>query len=415
TGPGQRWNLTFTTTQLHLELKPGFYDKAMRAPFATAGHPGLEVTGDGRGCNTVTGSFTVLQATFDYSSGTPQLISFAAQFEQHCEGGPISLAGVIYYNYTPTSSLRANPPTVNGGETVKGIVVLTDPAPPGGALVHLASGNVALATVPSSVPVPQGSKSADFPISTTRIKSPSSVVILASYHGVSSAATLKVVSPIPSITRLSLQGEPGDFIVGSHEYVFTPRDGFFRTWGSTNGAGNYFSLAYNDAAFANWWSLHITTRNLNVALVPGYYTNAQRYPFEAAGHPGLDLSGNGRGCNTLIGEFTVLDAAFDYSSSEVQVVSFAADFIQHCEGGTPAARGSIYYNYTPPSECVLSMAPLSQSFSANEGMGSFNVTQARNCSWTASADVAWITILSGSGAGNGTVTFLVRANPGAVN
>ena len=71
---------------------------------------------------------------------------------------------------------------------------------------------------------------------------------------------------------------------------------------------------------------------------------AQRYLFEAAGHPGLDVSGDGRGSNTLTGSFQVLDVEFNNGT----LTSFAANFIQHSEGATPALYGEIRYNSTIP-------------------------------------------------------------------
>jgi hypothetical protein len=53
--------------------------------------------------------------------------------------------------------------------------------------------------------------------------------------------------------------------------------------------------------------------------------------------PGVSLDGNGRGCNTLTGTFTVLDAVFGRNG---YVQTFDATFEQHCEGGETAARGA---------------------------------------------------------------------------
>lgn len=40
-------------------------------------------------------------------------------------------------------------------------------------------------------------------------------------------------------------------------------------------------------------------------LAPGVYVGAQRAPFREAGRPGIDISGSGRGCNTIEGSFEV--------------------------------------------------------------------------------------------------------------
>jgi hypothetical protein len=62
--------------------------------------------------------------------------------------------------------------------------------------------------------------------------------------------------------------------------------------------------------------------------------------------------------------------------------------------------------------CSYALSAPSATFGAAAGAGSVGVTAAGGCTWTASADVAWITITSGgAGAGNGTIAYAVAANP----
>ena len=61
----------------------GSYTGALRYPF-NDGAPGLSVSGDGRGCNTLTGQFDVTEIS---QASTGELLVFDATFEQHCEGG----------------------------------------------------------------------------------------------------------------------------------------------------------------------------------------------------------------------------------------------------------------------------------------------------------------------------------------
>jgi hypothetical protein len=80
-------------------LTIGVYKNAQQTPFRSAGSPGLEVTGDGRSCNTLSGYFTVYDVTYD-SGGN--VLSFAAQFEQYCEGFSGDLVGSISYQSSVT-------------------------------------------------------------------------------------------------------------------------------------------------------------------------------------------------------------------------------------------------------------------------------------------------------------------------
>jgi hypothetical protein len=61
--------------------------------------------------------------------------------------------------------------------------------------------------------------------------------------------------------------------------------------------------------------------------------------------------------------------------------------------------------------CVSSFSPTNQSFPAEGGNGSINITSASICSWTAQSNNAWVSVISGgSGTGNGSVNYSVAAN-----
>jgi hypothetical protein len=88
--------LSFSTTALNIALAPGLYSDAERALFASPGHPGLDVAFQGRGCNSLTGSFTVDEATFSPDGST--INTFSAAFEQHCEGASAALIGTFTFD-----------------------------------------------------------------------------------------------------------------------------------------------------------------------------------------------------------------------------------------------------------------------------------------------------------------------------
>ena len=61
--------------------------------------------------------------------------------------------------------------------------------------------------------------------------------------------------------------------------------------------------------------------------------------------------------------------------------------------------------------CSYSLSAASQSVGAASATGSVNVTTGTRCMWSATANVAWLSITAGaSGTGNGTVQFSVAAN-----
>lgn len=94
------WTFGFSSAKTGKGLTKGFYDQAMRDEFEDAGHPGLECFGNWRRCEQVTGKFSVFDAEFDSSSGTPKVVRFGVTFEQHCEGAKSAIFGTFYFNTT---------------------------------------------------------------------------------------------------------------------------------------------------------------------------------------------------------------------------------------------------------------------------------------------------------------------------
>ena len=155
-------------------------------------------------------------------------------------------------------------------------------------------------------------------------------------------AVAPAASAATDTTAMVMRGDVGDYIAGPTDYVYTPADTNFTTQGTGNQA--YFSVI--QPGYTHWWYLDFRAPAGDVLTAGTTYPNAERAPFASAGHPGLDVSGDGRGCNTVSGTFTVLEIALDPATD--LVTSFAATFEQHCEGGTTAARGSLYFHSTLP-------------------------------------------------------------------
>jgi predicted extracellular nuclease len=64
-------------------------------------------------------------------------------------------------------------------------------------------------------------------------------------------------------------------------------------------------------------------------------------------------------------------------------------------------------------DCTYSISPTTRSSGVSGDSGSVDVTAMNGCGWTATSNVEWITINSGSsGVGNGTVNYSVAANSG---
>jgi len=90
----QWWHLDFSAP-FNADLVVGPYEGATRFPFQDVSEPGLSFSGNGNGCNTLTGRFDILEVSYAPAGDVQQ---FSANFEQHCEGGDPALFGQIRYN-----------------------------------------------------------------------------------------------------------------------------------------------------------------------------------------------------------------------------------------------------------------------------------------------------------------------------
>jgi hypothetical protein len=91
------WELDFSTHKLSTAITEGYYPDAMRHPFEDEGRPGLSISGDGRGCNQLSGWFEIHEVDIDDSVTPAILLRLTATFEQHCEGGEPKLLGCIRF------------------------------------------------------------------------------------------------------------------------------------------------------------------------------------------------------------------------------------------------------------------------------------------------------------------------------
>src|SRR5436305_2000111 len=112
-----------------------------------------------------------------------------------------------------------------------------------------------------------------------------------------------------------------------------------------------------DGANGDWWSAEFVPAAGDILVAGETYANATRYPFSGSG-PGLDVSGMGRGCNTLTGSFTVNSARF---AADGTLKNASISFVQHCEGGTPALHGTFAFragDNTPPAPWMVATTPV---------------------------------------------------------
>lgn len=94
------WSGDFQAMQGLAQLQPGYYGNLQRYPFNNPATGGLDWSGQGRGCNTLTGWFVVDDVS--YNNGA--LSSIRLRFEQHCEGATAALHGQIVWTATDSTA-----------------------------------------------------------------------------------------------------------------------------------------------------------------------------------------------------------------------------------------------------------------------------------------------------------------------
>ena len=339
------WTLSFAAP-VGTTFGVGKYDQATRFPFQAPTAPGLDVSGDGRGCNVSKGFFVVR----DYTANNGSVQSFAADFIQHCEDGTAKLTGAVRYNSTvpliPTAPVALAPKTqqIDAGATVSldgsdsvaysGKTIasyawtqLSGPA------VQIANANAATAsfTAPS--------------LSTTQTLVFQLTITDSAGQSDTTTQAVTVNGSNAPKTELYLASDSGDYIGSGITQTITASDGSF----SLSGTTGHVHVSLNNGAY---WSLDFAAPNGSQLVVGNTYANATRYPFQSPTAPGLDVSGDGRGCNVSQGVFVIRDLSLD---SQGNISTFAADFQQHCEDGVPKLAGAIRYNSTIPT---VSTAPV---------------------------------------------------------
>ena len=179
----------------------------------------------------------------------------------------------------------------------------------------------------------------------------------------------------------TLTGDQGDYISLGRDWSYSIADGDDL---SVSASDDHRTLAVSiNGHQGDWWSVSLAAPS-GQAITAKTYTGATRYPFNGSG-PGLSVSGDGRGCNELTGSFTVDDVVF---GPHGYVQTLHASYEQHCEGGTPAARGTVTVdNPVAPAELALGVAP-SANGTFNHLNGNATVSGTVTCSTSVPVQLA---------------------------
>lgn len=329
----QWWDVTLAAPRGE-QLTTGVYENAARAPFNGA-QPGLSVTSTGRGCNTTKGRFTVYAISADTSG---QITSLDAEFTQFCDGGAGALTGTVKYAapyVVPIVLTSSNPSTVADQP-----VTLTARVNPGTGPVTFMDGDTVIGQAS-----PDSASLARF--TTNRLTAGAHA--LYAKQGTSTSARLSQAVSAAD-TSLWFSSENGDYIGQGASASYVPPNATL----TSRGDSGYASISVDDPASGDWWTVDIAAPP-GQTLVPGTYTGAVRAPFRGAGQPGLSVSGSGRGCNELVGDFTVHQIG---TAPDGTIASLDVSFTQYCGSSPEALTGRARFRAGPASTPVASTTSL---------------------------------------------------------
>lgn len=178
-----------------------------------------------------------------------------------------------------------------------------------------------------------------------------SLALLASFALLPGSAGAMTLPPgsitVPtSGTFLYLNSQPGDYVGGGAEYLYTSADSTINA--QLPPGAEYFAAYVLQGSYVRVWNVAIAAP-LGQSLAVSSYPGAVNFALRTSAAAGLAVSSDTRGCNVISGQFDV--TALSHAPSG-ELLLFDATFEQHCEGATAALFGRIRIENPPPGPTV---------------------------------------------------------------
>ncbi len=331
------------------KITAGGFLHAERDPFRGPLNPGIDISGQGRGCNTISGEFYIYEVDAEKSK-------LAMDFVQHCEAGTTALRGSIRINsdipipYTGVlaiatastkSALEESKLTISAKNSISNLGVQSykwEQTKGKAAAIQDPAANETSITLPSDIDL--GGEDIELKLTVTNTANLSASTLL----------SLHVASKSDPQTYLQFSGPSGDYISLGQSYYYDKNNSTFGTDISS------WSNALNiNIQSSSWWTLNLSAPG-GAPLAVQKYSYAERYPFQSATAAGLTLSGDGRGCNQNFGSFEIKQLSL---TNPIQI---KATFEQHCESiSAPALKGEVAVNAVDDRVPKADIAPVADS------------------------------------------------------
>ena len=244
--------------------------------------------------------------------------------------------------------------TVPSGQQVQGTVTVTSAAPPG-TQVFLSSSDPS-ASVPVAIPIPEGTTSGIFTVTTQQVIFDTPVTIRATSGASERSVSLRLIAPPlvgSSSTYLRFISSPGDGVGQGRSLQFDASAsvtfrGIVWTWerGSSSEHQLVLSIAELTPRYRDWTLTLSAPRGQR--LVPGLYRDATRIPDINTGNAALAFSGDGRACNQSLGEFEIVEARYaPRPPNGERIERLVVRFRQVCDGAAVGMTGEASLNNIP--------------------------------------------------------------------
>lgn len=182
-------------------------------------------------------------------------------------------------------------------------------------------------------------------------------------------------------TSVTFSGTGGDYITQDQAWSYDPSNSTINATASTDGN----SVGVNITGDTTW-TLDFAAPQGQALTAGTTYDNVARDPFQTSTQSGLSLYGDGRGCNTVTGSFTVNQAVF---GPDGWIQSFDATFVQHCEGSTTSeATGEVDIQNGPaPAALAVTVTPAATT-NVDKVSGQATVTGTLTCNENATVSLS---------------------------
>ncbi len=336
-------------------LQVGEYDRAEAVRSWRPTRPGITIYGDGRGCGVpTTGRFRVNEITTDPSG---DVTSVWIVYEHSCGGWGVLIGEV-----------RVNVPGDGGNVAIGPREIRWRSTDPGSGM-------------PVAPFVIRNTAATDIEIGSSSLSGPSAAELevgpdkcagktLAPGAGCrvfvrwtprspgDMAATLlvpEVRGPIHALalegyvhsgrTQLIMSSEEGDNVGINRTWIHTPSDS--KIAAGANDRRVYGSVRFPEEGRWNggYWSLVFEAPPGQTLTAGTTYENATNSTWNETG-PGMEISGNGRACGALTGEFTINEIE---TNSYGELARLSVTFEQRCESGYGTLYGQLDFRTTIPA------------------------------------------------------------------